>query len=79
MVSRLLQAVRLLFIRYCLVRIVQMKLTVWELHRSLSKFQLDLLKEIPPQLDEVQKWHAHGGGPINAVTLDRALAGACTS
>ena len=22
--------------------------------------------------------HAHGGGPINAATLDRALAGACT-
>jgi chorismate mutase len=70
---------------------------------------VDLLKEIRPQLDEVQKslitelvdtaavrtsktchadvakavgkyvsTHAHGGGPINAVTLDRALAGACT-
>jgi chorismate mutase len=70
---------------------------------------IDLLKEIRPQLDEVQKsliteladtaavrtsktchadvakavgkyvaTHGHGGGPINAVTLDRALAGACT-
>jgi chorismate mutase len=69
---------------------------------------VDLLKEIRPQLDEVQKsliaeladtaairtsktchadvakavgkyvlTHAHGG-PINAATLDRSLAGACT-
>jgi chorismate mutase len=70
---------------------------------------VDLLKEIRPQLDELQKsliaeladtaavrtskmchadvakavgkyvsTHANGGGPIDAATLDRALAGACT-
>jgi chorismate mutase len=70
---------------------------------------VDLLKEIRPRLDEMQKLliaelvdtaavrrsktchadvakavgkyvstHRHGGGPIDAATLDRALAGACT-